>query len=284
MKKIEEGMFDRLKGIFAPKSIEQPNINKDLMIAAGQEEIRLQKRAARDQSEKDKKKAEFDKHSDERDQRILDSHVREIANLTKNGDTEEAMRVYKNLTTKQKQNIQASEYYSSMLKNYYKIAGLIVQSKMNGPSYTFGTPIKESQNKKEPNKMTLTKDVLTRIIKEELAKIVNEQRNPRQINEIGSGDPVLDANTIAMIIKSLGSTAAVTNFMAALNAAVGVGGVAAAAASKYKTSKQTFDGGEEEAMQEAKKKAASTGSAAKMGLGTKSKIASQKFSPLRAKK
>ena len=100
--------------------------------------------------------------------------------------------------------------------------------------------------------MTLTKNVLTRIIKEELAKIVSEQRNPRQINEIGSGDPVLDVATIAMIIKSLGSTAAVTKFMAALNAAVGVGAGAAAAASEYKTSKQTFDGGDEETMQEAK--------------------------------
>lgn len=132
--------------------------------------------------------------------------------------------------------------------------------------------------------MTLTKNVLTRIIKEELAKIVSEQRNPRQINEIGSGDPVLDVATIAMIIKSLGSTAAVTKFMAALNAAVGVGAGAAAAASEYKTSKQTFDGGDEETMQEAKKKAASTGSAAKMGFGTKSKMASHKFSPLKTKK
>lgn len=132
--------------------------------------------------------------------------------------------------------------------------------------------------------MTLTKDVLTRIIKEELAKIVNEQRSPRQINEVGSGDPVLDVATIAMIIKSLGSTAAVTKFMAGLNAAVGVGAGAAAAASKHMTDKQTFDGGDEDTMQEAKKKAASTGSAAKMGFGTKSKIASQKFSPLKTKK
>lgn len=133
--------------------------------------------------------------------------------------------------------------------------------------------------------MTLTKDVLTRIIKEELAKIVSEQRNPTQINEVA--DPVLTPAAIAMIIKSLGSTAAVTKFMAALNAAVGVGAGAAAAASKHMTDKQTFDGfdgGDEETMQEAKKKAASTGSAAKMGLGTKSKIASQKFSPLKAKK
>jgi hypothetical protein len=131
--------------------------------------------------------------------------------------------------------------------------------------------------------MTLTKNVLTRIIKEELAKIVNEQRSPRQINEVGSGDPVLDVATIAMIIKSLGSTAAVTKFMAGLNAAVGVGAGAAAAASKHMTDKQTFDG-DEDTMQEAKKKAASTGSAAKMGFGTKSKIASQKFSPLKTKK
>lgn len=132
--------------------------------------------------------------------------------------------------------------------------------------------------------MTLTKDVLTRIIKEELAKIVSEQRNPRQINEIGSGDPVLDAATIAMIIKSLGSTAVITKAMALVNASIGAAGAGAAAASKHMTDKQTFDGGDEETMQEARKKAASTGSAAKMGLGTKSKIASHKFSPLKAKK
>jgi len=133
--------------------------------------------------------------------------------------------------------------------------------------------------------MTLTKNVLTRIIKEELAKIVNEQRSPRRINEVL--DPVLTPAAIAMIIKSLGSTAAVTKFMAALNAAVGVGGGVAAAASKHMTDKQTFDideEGDEEPMQEAKKKATSTGNAAKMGFGTKSKIASQKFSPLKTKK
>lgn len=133
--------------------------------------------------------------------------------------------------------------------------------------------------------MTLTKNVLTRIIKEELAKIVNEQRSPRRINEVL--DPVLTPAAIAMIIKGLGSTSAIIKFMAALNAAVGVGAGAAAAASKYRTDKQTFDideEGDEEPMQEAKKKATSTGNAAKMGFGTKSKMASHKFSPLKTKK
>ena len=133
--------------------------------------------------------------------------------------------------------------------------------------------------------MTLTKNVLTRIIKEELAKIISEQRNPRRINEVL--DPVLTPAAIAMINKGLGSTSAIIKFMAALNAAVGVGAGAAAAASKYKTDRQTFDideEGKEETMQEAKKKAASTGSAARMGFGTKSKMASHKFSPLKTKK
>jgi len=133
--------------------------------------------------------------------------------------------------------------------------------------------------------MTLTKNVLTRIIKEELAKIVNEQRSPRRINEVL--DPVLTPAVIATIIKSLGSTAVITKAMAIVNASLGVGMGAAAAASKHMTDKQTFDideEGDEEPMQEAKKKATSTGNAAKMGFGTKSKIASQKFSPLKTKK
>jgi hypothetical protein len=132
--------------------------------------------------------------------------------------------------------------------------------------------------------MTLTKNVLTRIIKEELAKIVNEQRSPRRINEVGSGDPVLDAATIAMIIKSLGSTAVITKAMAIVNASIGAAMGGAAAASKHMTDKQTFDGGDDEPMQEAKKKTTSTGNAAKMGFGTKSKMASHKFSPLKTKK
>jgi hypothetical protein len=75
--------------------------------------------------------------------------------------------------------------------------------------------------------------------------------------------------------------------MAIVNASIGAAMGGAAAASKYTTDKQTFDideEGDEEPMQEAKKKAASTGNAAKMGFGTKSKIASQKFSPLKTKK
>lgn len=133
--------------------------------------------------------------------------------------------------------------------------------------------------------MTLTKNVLTRIIKEELAKIVNEQRSPRRINESPEMANMLhDAAFVAMLAKSLGSTAAVTKFMSALAAAAGITGGAAAAASKHMTDKQTFDGDDKGTMQEAKKKAASTGSAAKMGFGTKSKMASHKFSPLKTKK
>jgi hypothetical protein len=130
--------------------------------------------------------------------------------------------------------------------------------------------------------MTLTKNVLTRIIKEELAKIVSEQRNPRQINEIA--DPVLTPAVIEMIIKSLGSTAVITKAMAIVNAGIGAAMGGAAAASKHMTDKQTFDGGDDEPMQEAKKKATSTCNAAKMGFGTKSKMASHKFSPLKTKK
>lgn len=133
--------------------------------------------------------------------------------------------------------------------------------------------------------MTLTKNVLTRIIKEELAKIVNEQRSPRRINEVL--DPVLTPAVIAMIIKGLGSTSAIIKAMAIVNAGLGVAMGGAAAASKYRTDKQTFDideEGDEEPMQEAKKKATSTGNAAKMGFGTKSKMASHKFSPLKTKK
>jgi len=135
--------------------------------------------------------------------------------------------------------------------------------------------------------MTLTKNVLTRIIKEELAKIVNEQRSPRRINEVL--DPVLTPAVIATIIKSLGSTAVITKAMAIVNAGLGVGMGAAAAASEYIADKegkkvQAYDPEDEKPMQEAKKKATSTGNAAKMGFGTKSKIASQKFSPLKTKK
>ena len=133
--------------------------------------------------------------------------------------------------------------------------------------------------------MTLTKNVLTRIIKEELAKIVNEQRSPRRINESPDMVNMLhDAAFIGMLAKSLGSTAAVTQFMAKLAAAAGVTMGGAAAASKHMTDKQTFDIGDDEPMQEAKKKATSTGNAAKMGFGTKSKMASHKFSPLKTKK
>ena len=138
--------------------------------------------------------------------------------------------------------------------------------------------------------MTLTKNVLTRIIKEELAKIISEQRsprNPRRINESPEMVNMLMDNTfVNLLSNSLSRTENMINFMVTLAATAGVtGGVAGLInwLNKYKN-KAGQQPSKEEAMQEAKKKAASTGSAAKMGFGTKSKMASHKFSPLKTKK
>jgi len=136
--------------------------------------------------------------------------------------------------------------------------------------------------------MTLTKNVLTRIIKEELAKIVNEQRSPRSPRRINESPDMVNmlhnAAFVKMLADNLSNTDVFIQFMSAVAAAAGIGSGAVAAVSKRMTDEQTFGGGDDEPMQEAKKKATSTGNAAKMGFGTKSKMASHKFSPLKTKK
>lgn len=300
MKKIEEGVFDKLKGMITPKSITnppvQPNINKDLQIAAGKEEMVLQRVEARKKAEEARKKAEKEKEKEEhkkwsREQEIqlAGAYAKDIAELTREGDIEQASEIYHSLRQGLRDIFVKSDMYSQMLRNFYKVR--YGQQELARRIGSRRASLKESQNKKEPNKMTLTKNVLTRIIKEELAKIVNEQRsprNPRRINESPEMvNMLMDDTFVTMLSDSLRKTENMINFMATLAATAGATGGVAGLIDWIKKNLKNNDGqqpSKEEAMQEAKKKAASTGSAAKMGFGTKSKMASHKFSPLKTKK